>query len=160
MKLGYLQLNSYRNCEETILNFDKGKTLIIGKNAQGKTNILESIYFLSTLKSPRTSNTAELINFKSAYCKIEAKIQKNGTNTDLQYIYSKDKKRELKVNGTKASVKDFKSVLTTVLFSSSDLLSSDKPASRKCIRILTSLCARSRLRRETPATFANPSSEA
>ena len=122
MKLGYLQLNSYRNCLETMLNFDKGKTLIIGKNAQGKTNILESIYFLSTLKSPRTSNCSELINFNSDYCKIEAQIKKNATNTDLQYVYTKDKKRELKVNGTKASVKDFKSVLTTVLFSSSDLL--------------------------------------
>ncbi|MBR1460196.1 DNA replication and repair protein RecF, partial [bacterium] len=122
MKLGYLQLNAYRNCSDTILNFDKNKTLIIGKNAQGKTNILESIYFLSTLKTPRTSNLTELINFDNDFCKICAKVFKSGTDTDLQFIYTKDKKRELKINGTKSSVKDFKSVLTTVLFSSSDLL--------------------------------------
>ncbi len=122
MKLEYLQLSAYRNCLDTMLNFDKSKTLIIGKNAQGKTNILESIYFLSTLKTPRTSNLTELINFGNDYCKINAQVQKNDVSTDLQYVYTKDKKRELKVNGAKSNVKDFKSVLTTVLFSSSDLL--------------------------------------
>ena len=122
MKLECLQLNSYRNCIDTELNFDKSKTLIIGKNAQGKTNILESIYFLSALKTPRTSTLTDLINFDRDLCKINAKILKSGTDTNLQYTYSKDKKRELKINGVKSSVKDFKSVLKTVLFSNSDLL--------------------------------------
>ena len=63
MKLKNLKLTDYRNCADLFLEFDKTKILIIGKNAQGKTNILESIYFLSCLKSPRTSNNVELINF-------------------------------------------------------------------------------------------------
>ena len=64
MKLKRLGLKNYRNCESVELDFPALKTLIIGKNAQGKTNILESIYFLSDLKSPRTSTISglDLIN--------------------------------------------------------------------------------------------------
>ena len=46
MRLNKLKLTNYRNCEELELDFNESKALIIGKNAQGKTNILESIYFL------------------------------------------------------------------------------------------------------------------
>lgn len=122
MNLEKLKLTNYRNCEELELNFDKNKILIIGKNAQGKTNILESIYFLSCLKTPRTSNTTELVNFNKSYFKIEADIIKSNTNIDLSYSYTIEKKRELKINGTKSTIKDFKSVLKTVLFSTTDLL--------------------------------------
>ena len=122
MRLKHLHLTSYRNCENLELDFDKSKTLIIGKNAQGKTNILESIYFLSTLKTPRTSNIPELIKFDKEYFKLEADIIKADTDIDLLYAYTQDKKKEIKVNGTKATPKDFKSVLKTVLFSTTDLL--------------------------------------
>jgi len=122
MKITALELSNYRNCQNLVLNFDKKKTLIIGKNAQGKTNILESIYFLSCLKSPRTSNNIELINFNSDYLKIQADIVKSDTDISLYYVYNKDKKREVKVNSTKATIKDFKSVVKTVLFSTNDLL--------------------------------------
>lgn len=122
MRLKRLLLTNYRNCTDLELNFNKSKILIIGKNAQGKTNILESIYFLSCLKSPRTSNNTELINFEKEYFKIETDIIKSDTDIDLYYIYSKEKKRDIKVNKVKSTIKDFKSVLKTVLFSTSDLL--------------------------------------
>ena len=122
MKLNHIHLTNYRNCSDIELSFDKNKTLIIGKNAQGKTNILESIYFLCSLKSPRTSNTQELINFDSDYFKIEADVNKANTNIELYFVYNREKKRELKTNKVKATIKDFKSVLTSVLFSTSDLL--------------------------------------
>ena len=64
MRIKTLKLNNYRNCENIELELCDFKNLIIGKNAQGKTNILESIYFLSNLKSTRTSNNMELINFE------------------------------------------------------------------------------------------------
>ena len=122
MKIKSLDLTNFRNCLELSLTFDKSKTLIIGKNAQGKTNILESIYFLSTLKSPRTSNIAEFINFNNTFFKIEADILKANTDISLYYAYNNEKKREIKVNLTKATVKDFKTVVKTVLFSSNDLM--------------------------------------
>lgn len=122
MKLIRLCLKNYRNCTNTELDFNKNKTLIIGKNAQGKTNILESIYFLSTLKSPRTSNIQEIINFNSDSVRLEADLIKSNTDINLGYSYDKDKKREVKINKVKSTVKDFKSVIKTVLFSTSDLL--------------------------------------
>ena len=122
MKLKRLNLIDYRNCESLELNFDKTKALIIGKNAQGKTNILESIYFMSTLKTPRTSSIQELIRFGSEYFKIDADVTKSGTDIDLSYSYNTEKKREIKVNQNKTTIKDFKSVLKTVLFSTRDLL--------------------------------------
>lgn len=122
MKLLKLKLNNYRNCENIELNFSKNKTLIIGKNAQGKTNILESIYFLSTLKTPRTSNNTELIKIGTDLFTIEGNIEKSQTNIEMFFSYTKDKKRELKLNGLKSNLKEFKSTLKTVLFSITDLL--------------------------------------
>ena len=122
MRLNDLQLTNYRNCKNLHIDLSSEKVLIIGKNAQGKTNILESIYFLSTLKSPRISNNLELINFESDRFSINANIIKADTDIELDYLYSKDKSRELRINKVKTTPKNFKSVLKTVLFSTNDLL--------------------------------------
>lgn len=122
MKLLKLKLKNYRNCKDIELDLDYDKVLIIGKNAQGKTNILESIYFLSTLKSPRTSNNLELINFQEQAVEINADIEKSNTDIELDFYYDKTKKREIKVNKLKTRPKEFKSVLKTVLFSTQDLM--------------------------------------
>lgn len=122
MRLLDLKLTDYRNCKNIELDLNSDKILIIGKNAQGKTNILESIYFLSALKSPRTSNNIELINFDAERTEINSNIIKADTEIELGYIYTKDKTRELKINRVKSRPKDFKTVLKTVLFSTTDLL--------------------------------------
>lgn len=122
MKIRELKLKNYRNCQDLEINLDSKKVLIIGKNAQGKTNILESIYFLSTLKSPRTSNNLELINFESNNCEINANVEKLDIEIELDFFYDKEKKREIKVNKLKTRPKEFKKVFATVLFSTQDLL--------------------------------------
>ncbi len=122
MKLLGLELKNYRNCLDLRLNLNSDKVLIIGKNAQGKTNILESIYFLSALKSPRTSNIQELINFNSQKFEISADLVKSDTEISVFYSYDNGKNKELKINGVKSKPKDFKQVLKTVLFSTTDLL--------------------------------------
>ena len=105
MRLLELKLTNYRNCKDLTLNLNSEKILIIGKNAQGKTNILESIYFLSTLKSPRTSNNIEIINFDAEATQIETELIKANTSVKLDYSYSKEKTRILKVNGVKTTPK-------------------------------------------------------
>lgn len=122
MRLRDLKLTNYRNCKDLGLNLESKKILIIGKNAQGKTNILESIYFLSTLKTPRTSNNIELINFDAEKAEINCNMLKAETDVELDYTYSREKKRELAINKVKTTPKNFKSVLKTVLFSTADLL--------------------------------------
>ncbi len=122
MKLKRLGLINYRNCADVELDFPTQKTLIIGKNAQGKTNILESIYLLSDLKSPRTSTMSDLIKFGADKFEIKAEIEKNDTDIELDFVYDTDKKREFKVNRVKATAKDFRLAVKTVLFSTKDLL--------------------------------------
>ncbi len=122
MRIVRLELNNYRNLEKTSLEFPMKKTLIIGKNAQGKTNILESIYFLSDLKSPRTSSVSDLIQIGKEGFGINAQIEKNNTDIELDYSLNIEKKREIKVNKVKTTPKNFKSVVKTVLFSTKDLL--------------------------------------
>ena len=122
MRLRDLKLTNYRNCKDLHLDLSCSKVLIIGKNAQGKTNILESIYFLSALKSPRTSNNIELINFEAEKAEINCNMIKAETDVELDFSYSNEKKRELALNKVKTTPKNFKSVLKTVLFSTADLL--------------------------------------
>lgn len=121
MKIKKLKLKNYRNCKDIKLDLDSQKILIIGKNAQGKTNILESIYFISTLKSQRTSNNLELINFDEEKVEINAEIEKH-TQIELDFYYDINKKREIKANKIKITPKEFKTVFKTVLFSTQDLL--------------------------------------
>jgi len=123
MKIKELTLKNYRNCEDIELDLDSKKVLIIGKNAQGKTNILESIYFLSSLKSPRTNNNLELINFDNEAVEIKSKIEKSHVEIELDFYYDNQKKRELKINKVKTGKpKEYKNILKTVLFSTQDLL--------------------------------------
>lgn len=122
MKIKTLGLKNYRNCKNIWLDFSCQKTLIIGKNAQGKTNILESIYLLSDLKSPRTSVMTDLINFNSEGFEINSTIEKNNTEIELDFSYNQEKKRDFRINKVKSNSKDFKLAVKTVLFSTKDLL--------------------------------------
>ena len=61
MIIKHLELINFRNYEKLSLNFDKGINFIVGENAKGKTNLVESIYSLSLAKSFRTSNSNELL---------------------------------------------------------------------------------------------------
>lgn len=122
MKIRQLTLKNFRNCEGVNIDFSKLKTLIIGKNAQGKTNILESIYLMTDLKSPRSSALSDLIRFGTDGFEINAIVEKNETDIELDINYTADKKRILKVNKVKCSPKNFKNVVKTVLFSTKDLL--------------------------------------
>lgn len=122
MKILRLGLKNYRNCQNVELKFAKQKTLIIGKNAQGKTNILESIYLLSDLKSPRTSTMTDLIQFKQEGFEINAVVEKNNTEIEMDFSYNQEKKRDFRLNKVKSTAKDFKLVAKTVLFSTKDLL--------------------------------------
>lgn len=122
MKIKKLKIKNYRNCEEIELDLNNPKILILGKNAQGKTNILECIYLISSLKSPRTSNNLELIKFNTEKTELFAEIEKAGVEIDVDFSYDQNKKREIKTNKLKTTPKEFRTVLKTVLFSTQDLL--------------------------------------
>jgi len=123
MKLKKLDLKNYRNYESFEYDFAKNKTLIIGKNAQGKTNILESIYYLCALSSNRIKKDSELIKFDSDFASIKAEVERTDTTVELEVFLNPPKNKVLKVNGLKKTKsRDFLRVLSSVNFSVSDLL--------------------------------------
>jgi len=122
MKISSFELKNFRNCVTVKGDFTSEKSLIIGKNGQGKTNILEALYFLSTLKSPRTSNIKDFINFNQNDFLIKANILKSGVESTVEIRYKSGEKKQLLVNGLKSNSKEFRGVLKSVLFSSSDLM--------------------------------------
>ena len=72
MHLKKLQLTDFRNYSDLYIEFDKNTVLIFGDNGRGKTNLLESIYYLSTGRSHRSSNPDELIKWGAEFSLVRA----------------------------------------------------------------------------------------
>ncbi|MCG3083324.1 AAA family ATPase, partial [Anoxybacillus sp. LAT27] len=93
MFLEQLTLKNYRNYEQGCWQFQNKVNVILGENAQGKTNIMESIYVLSMAKSHRTTNDKDLIRWDEDYAKIEGKVGKKNGSIFLQLTVSKKGKK-------------------------------------------------------------------
>ncbi len=76
MRLNKLYLKNYRNYEELNIEFSKNLVIFLGENAQGKTNLLESIYVLAMTRSHRTSSEQELIGWTDDQAMIQGEITK------------------------------------------------------------------------------------
>ncbi len=116
-----VQLYNFRGYENLKFETDNSLNVLIGKNGQGKTNFLESIYFLSILRSFRTSKIKEVKRIGTAGFAINAKIKdKNDWNTQLDVEYYERRKLKIdEVNVSKAS--EFIKQIKTVVFSPDDI---------------------------------------
>lgn len=96
MYIQEIQLFSYRNYTRCQLEFSKGLNLCIGKNAQGKTNLIEAIYVLAFGKSYRTSKDKELIQWDEPFAKVIGEIIRQKKNyTHEMIFFSKGKKAKI-----------------------------------------------------------------
>ena len=91
MILESLELINFRNYESLSIRFDDRTNIIYGRNAQGKTNILEAIFVTSIGKSFRTSKDKELIKFGEDFAKIEVGFSKSDREGTIKIEIS-DKK--------------------------------------------------------------------
>lgn len=121
MHIEQLKLTNYRNYESLDLTFSPEINVLIGENAQGKTNIMESIFVLSMAKSHRTSNDRELIRWDQEYGKIEGDVQRKYGNLPLELIISKKGKRARVNHLEQKKLSDYIGQLNVVMFAPEDL---------------------------------------
>lgn len=99
MYIKSIELINFRNYDNARIYFTNGLNVIIGNNAQGKTNLLESIYLASIGKSPRTSKEKELIKWNSTYSKIIIEYVKNNNHKKMEIYLSTSQNKSIKING-------------------------------------------------------------
>src|SRR5690625_722749 len=122
MFITQLKLKNYRNYEQLDISFDNKINLIIGENAQGKTNLLEAIYLLAFTKSYRTVNDRELISWDKDFAKITGRIKKsNQKEIPLELIFHKSGKKA-KINHLEQKrLSEYIGALNIVIFAPEDL---------------------------------------
>lgn len=133
MFLKSLKLLNFRNYEQLELNFNSNITLFTGKNAQGKTNILEAIYLSCTGRSHRTQKDKEMIQwkFETGFIKTEV-LKKDGIHV-IEILLQQEGKKKIKVNGIVAARSgELMGHLNGVIFSPEDLkLVKEGPSERR-----------------------------
>lgn len=118
MYIESISLNDFRNYKSQKIYPDKGINIFFGENAQGKTNILESIYLLSTGKSHRTSKDNELLNWNSDDCKVKIEYNKESSENQIEVYLKRSGKKQLNINGVKKQrIGDILGNLNVTLFS-------------------------------------------
>ncbi len=122
MYLKSLHLRHFRNYAEQPVNFTAAKTIILGDNAQGKSNLIEAVEILSALKSHRTSRDRELIQSSETSAQIVGNLDRLDSNLELSITLRANGRRTVALNGlTQRRQLDFLGKLNMVQFSSLDL---------------------------------------
>ncbi|PFA68018.1 DNA replication/repair protein RecF [Bacillus sp. AFS015802] len=121
MYIEQLELRNYRNYESIDVSFENKVNVILGENAQGKTNIMESIYVLAMAKSHRTSNDKDLIRWDEEYAKIKGRIQKYNGALPLELVLSKKGKKAKSNHLEQSKLSQYVGNMNVVMFAPEDL---------------------------------------
>lgn len=116
-----LDIRNFRNYKKTSVIFDKGINMIIGSNGQGKTNLLESIYYLSCTRSHRVRDDKNLINKEDVFFNVEARVNKKETNINIKCIVTNGGKNLFLHNNPVRKVSDFIGEFNAVMFCPDDI---------------------------------------
>ncbi|ESA38348.1 dna replication and repair protein [Leptolyngbya sp. Heron Island J] len=122
MFLQSLHLRQFRNYSDQAVKFLAPKTILLGENAQGKSNLLEAVELLATLKSHRTSRDRDLIQNGTTTAQIQVSLKRELGLSSLQLTLRKGSRRTAIINGeTLRRQQDFLGNLNAVQFSCLDL---------------------------------------
>ncbi len=143
MKIKKLTLKNYRNIEEIDLSFAPGVQVITGENAQGKTNILEAIFLLSTMRSFRAGKEEMLIQYGKDAAEVELIFEKNEREQHLKMNLSSQNKKVFLDGRHLAKTRDAIGLFQSVLFTPDHLMMiKGAPGERREFLDMT-LCAQS-----------------
>ncbi len=121
MLIKNIELKNFRNYKNLKLEFDEKLNIFLGHNAQGKTNLLESIFVLGMGKSFRTNSDKELIFFNEDFAKVKANIVEENNEDEIEIVFQKDGKI-INLDGIKLQrTIDLLETVYIVIFSPEDL---------------------------------------
>ncbi|MGV0105415.1 DNA replication/repair protein RecF [Nostoc sp. DSM 114160] len=122
MYLKTLNLRQFRNYQDQKVEFTAAKTILVGNNAQGKSNLLEAVELLATLRSHRITRDRDLVQEGEAIAQIDATLERQTGVSDLTLTLRRNGRRSVALNGESIRRQmDFLGVLNGVQFSSLDL---------------------------------------
>ena len=116
-----IALSGFRNYDFETVEFDPGTNVIAGENAQGKTNLLESVYMLSCGRSFRTRFDKELVGFEFSSADILADVYSHGREQTINIRLHPGCAKKIVVNGVKKTAGELGNAVNTVLFCPDDL---------------------------------------
>lgn len=116
MYIKKIKIKNFRNIETCNINPNEKINFIFGKNAQGKTNLIESIYYSSLFKSFRTNKKSNLINNKNDSFDINIDIINNKVNNNLKIYLDINKNKKIIINNKKPVNNFFYKVLNSIIY--------------------------------------------
>ncbi|MBR1470998.1 MAG: DNA replication/repair protein RecF [Lachnospiraceae bacterium] len=128
-----LELENYRNYKTLQIEFDRGVNILYGDNAQGKTNILESIFVSATTKSHKGSNDKDIINFAAEEAHIKTILDKDGLERRVDMHLRKGRSKGIAIDKVRLKkATELLGILNVVFFSPEDLsIIKNSPSERR-----------------------------
>jgi DNA replication and repair protein RecF len=122
MFLKHIELQDFRNYHELSVDFTAKKVILLGNNAQGKTNLLEAINLLATGKSATAHKDSELVRFGAPQAVIRSEVQRELTDAGIDMLIRTHGRRAVRINGiAQKRLADLFGKVLVVLFRSEDL---------------------------------------
>lgn len=133
MHIESVTLKNFRNYETRTVEFKDGLNIVIGKNASGKTNLLESVYVAGIGRSPRTNKYKEMIKWGSDYAYIKVILKKNKTTHTIEYSIDNQDKKRIAIDGIPlVRLSEILGMLNIVFFSPDEMkLVKESPVERR-----------------------------
>ena len=128
-----IELKDFRNYKDLDVSFNKNVNIFIGNNAQGKTNLLESIYLNSMARSFKTSKDKELIRFGSDFCRMRTTAFFDDDEHTTEIVITKDGKKGIKLDGVRIKkTSELLERIFIIIFSPEDMkIVKDEPEKRR-----------------------------
>ncbi|NMB46897.1 MAG: DNA replication/repair protein RecF [Firmicutes bacterium] len=122
MHVQALELSQYRNYRKLNVELDPNLNIFVGDNAQGKTNLIESIYLLATGRSHRTFRDTELIKWNAEDAQIKAQVNTRMGSFSMRVILARNRRKRFWIGGEELRRQsELLGFLNVVLFSPDDL---------------------------------------
>jgi len=127
MPVRTLTLDGFRSYEHLETSFGEGPHVVVGRNAAGKTNLIEALVVLSTGRSHRSSSDPEMVRWGSEFLRSSATVESEGRTEELEVVvhakgFGGGARKRVRVNGVNRRASALRPILRTVLFAPEDML--------------------------------------